>query len=495
MDNENVEFLRVKSLSGFLRDYFESFNAPFGRNFFISWLFNDWSGKFSSALENLLNHRLYVKKPLSPLEKIPARFHKMTRRLYDIEVLKNCLFPEPTPYWPRISAINLKSTSGIIASGYALDYNAASVKAFAELLEWHSFSACDDKKFIFGSWGKLKSMGAINPQLFSGFSENQLKLSNYANYRINENSNFNWLKSFSLLNKKECLVPAQLAYFGYKRLPEEPLIRQTTSNGGAAGSSWEMAVEHALCEAIERDALMIHWLNKIAPFKINLEALRKSGNDKINLLLDKYRRYNIDMTLFDITTDLKVPVILAAIRDSALGRPSLFLSTRADLDIEAAIVSSLIDGLRAGFWPSVSKKDIAKTNKKAPLIENVEERRAYWCDKKRLKETNFLFSGPVKIIEKNEYCQATPKAKLKKLKEILAVRGLDAYIADVASPIAKEFGLRVVMSLVPGLYPLYLNEYFKYLGIRRLYEAPVKMGILKNPKKEEEINLIPHPFL
>jgi len=62
-------------------------------------------------------------------------------------------------------------------------------------------------------------------------------------------------------------------------------------------------------------------------------------------------------------------------------------------------------------------------------------------------------------------------------------------------PLAKEFGLTILASLVPRLCPLYLNEHYKCLGVRRLYEAPVRMGIFKNPKKEEEMNPVPHPML
>jgi ribosomal protein S12 methylthiotransferase accessory factor len=56
-------------------------------------------------------------------------------------------------------------------------------------------------------------------------------------------------------------------------------------------------------------------------------------------------------------------------------------------------------------------------------------------------------------------------------------------------------GFRVVKVVIPNLHPLYLDEKHPYLGGKRLYDVPVKLGFLKNPRKEDEFNKISHPFL
>ena len=87
-----------------------------------------------------------------------------------------------------------------------------------------------------------------------------------------------------------------------------------------------MALYNGICELIERDAFLIHWLNKISPPGIDHSAAK---NPNVRRLLDLYRRYRIDVALFDITTDLGVPVIFAAVRDPSPGRPKLYVSMRA----------------------------------------------------------------------------------------------------------------------------------------------------------------------
>ncbi len=495
MKNKCIEFLRGERLADFFKDFFEDSESPFQKKNFPSRFLCGLGEKFAEALENALDGQLYIKKLSSPLEKIPPRFNKLIWRLKDDGILEKILFPEPIPGWPKVPAINLRFSRQQIASGYALDYNTASIKALAELLEWQAFAKPDKRGFITGKWDELKLMGAVDPRDFVSFSKKQLAGPEHASYRIVNDAKLSWVKCFSIFDGKKYFVPAQLAYYGYEFLPQEPLIRKSTSNGGAAGTSAVMALVRGLLEAIERDALMIHWLNEITPPRIDIDSLEIFGNETIAGIISEYRKYKIDFALLDITTDLKVPVMLTVIRDRTLGRPAVFLGAGADLDVEAAIIHSLLEGLRAGYWAAVSEEQIATVNKKAPLIENIEERRFFWCDKSRISGANFLFSGPIKKMTKNEHRGAGYQAKFERLRKILKANNINVYGVDCTSKVADEFGLKIMMVLVPELYYLYLNERFKYLGTKRLYEAPVRMGVLKQPKKEEEINLTPHPFL
>ena len=495
MKNKDVEFLRAERLQDYWENYARSLEPPFSRRSFLTEFLAGIFRNTAVALERLCGRNIYVKKADSGFDRISPRFHSLVKRLANESILKQVLFPKPIPDWPRIPALFLKSGNGLSASGYALDWDTASTKALAELLEWSAFGQHEGKNFITASWNELKLKGAVDPKCFTSFSEKQFAEPEYAGHRINDDSKFSWIKCFSLFDGKEYWAPAQLFFFHSGIFSGEPKIRQTTTNGGAAGTSVAAALVHGLLEAMERDALMIHWLNKITPPRVDLKSLAEFNNENINKILGEYKKYDIDFTLLDITTDLEAPVFLTVICDNAPGRPAVFLGAGADLDVEAAIIHSLLEGLRAGYWSSVSEEQIAKVNKKAPLIENIEERRVYWCDKSRMPEVDFLLTGPIKKIERNEFRGADNQKKLERLKRILSARGMDAYWVDCTTKAAEDAGLKIMMTLVPELYCLYLNEHFKYLGSKRLYEAPVRMGVFKEPKKEEEMNSIPHHFL
>jgi ribosomal protein S12 methylthiotransferase accessory factor len=86
-----------------------------------------------------------------------------------------------------------------------------------------------------------------------------------------------------------------------------------TSNGLASGNTYEEALFHGLCELIERDGTA-HW-----SFKPEDEALLTafspaSLNDPlIDNLVAQIEDAGLKLTLFDQTSDLRVPVVMAVI--------------------------------------------------------------------------------------------------------------------------------------------------------------------------------------
>ena len=73
-------------------------------------------------------------------------------------------------------------------------------------------------------------------------------------------------------------------------------------------------------------------------------------------------------------------------------------------------------------------------------------------------------------------------------------RGLSAYAVDVTAPDIREAGLWVARAVVPELCGLDVVHGIRYLGGRRLYDAPVDAGLLDQPLDLSELNPDPHPF-
>ncbi len=495
MDNKNAEFFKGVPFRDWLADGLHEWRAPFSDPSVLNVILRDLSRSFVLSLERMLGCELYVKKSLNDPDRVPRRFYSLLEKWADNEVIENISFPEPIAGWPRLPALHIRGHYDVTASGYGLDYDVASTKAIAEILERSSLATWDEKKIMRGSYADLKSRGAVDPEIFTAFSKNQLAREEYASHCIDAQSVLQWISCASLLDRGRVLIPAQIIYLQFAQTKNESVIRQATSNGAAAGASYEMALHNAICESIERDALMIHWLNNITPPRVSLESLTRFKNDTINTILDEYKKYEIDVSLLDITTDIGVPVFMATIRDIAKGWPLIFISPRADLDIESAIAACLLDGLRAGYWPKVSEDLIRDAESTEFHIDTFDKRRAYWCLPDASAKIEFLFEGRVKEIGENSFQSANFATKLQKMKELLIAQKLETYIADITSGTAKEAGLKVLKVIIPELYPLYLDERYKYLGIKRLYRAPIKMGAFTSPKKENELNISPHPML
>lgn len=480
-------------------------DKPFSEASFLDMLLARVVSMFLEALEMLLGKKLFIKDFGDELDYVEPKILRFISRLIDEKIIRSLNFKYPIPDWPKIICAHLslepvkipngiaRVPSGSVGDGAAFDHNTAATKALAECLERYSMCNYDPNDLIKGSFSELKSKGVLDPNLFKAFSDEQLKDPVYhKNHYFNCSTMFSWTRVVSLVGEKQFLVPAQLVFLLYETREGEPIIRGMTTSGAAAGSSRGMAAYNAICEAIERDSFMIFWLNKLTPPVIDLSDI---DNPVILKILEECRRHNINITFFDITTDVGVSTVLAVILDNAVGRCAVRVAPRTDLDIEQAIIDASIEALKAGVSDDVTASEREAVHRAGHDIYTLPQRRIFWSDQARKKEIDFLFGGPLKKIIKGDFFDADYDKKLKGLKKILQENDFEAYLADVTAPIAKEAGLTIFVSLLPRLYPLYLNEHYKYLGVKRLYDAPVKMGCLKTPRKEEEMNLVPHPML
>lgn len=455
--------------------------------------------------EKLLGKKLFVKIFGDELDLVSRSTKYLLQALLESRVLETFSFFPTPPDWPKIiyatsSLTPVQRESGretkLVGSNgdaVALDHDAAARVALAEALERHSLCVYNPDRLVKGSFEELKSQGAVNPQKFSAFSEKQLENLDYRKrHWFDETTVFRWIEAKSLLDNRKYLVPAQLVFMFYELLEGEPIIRRTTTSGAAAGSSWKMAAYNALCETIERDSFMIFWLNRLAPPKIDLSSVQ---SEFLQNILKETRKHNISIEVLDLTTDLGVPTVGAISLDQQ-GRYPIHISTRTGLDIQSAIERVVLDHLKVGLWDSFFPEETTREiNALAPRLRSIRHRQIFWADPPNQKEIEFLLKGPTTKTFKKEKTETSYSQRLQVLTNIIKNQGLEAYLVDATSTAAKDAGLIVLMSLIPGLYPMYLDEDYKYLGIKRLYDSPVKMGYLKNPRREEEMNQTPHPFV
>ena len=460
-------------------------------------------------LEKITGKRFYVESKDSFSPKISQRVKELLSYLFEKKIVARLYRaknlpdePKTVSYYFQLNPIKVYPNKEYAlhgsCGGCAPDSDTALMRACAEAFERHSVATCRKEKFIKESYLRLREKGAVDPLRFVPFSKNQLqKKTNYYKLILNlRKTEINWIEAKNLFDNKRYFVPAQLSCIFYESLKDEPRLRQVSTNGAAAGSSWEHATYAALSEAIERDALLIHYLNKISPPQISPESIK---DPKINKLLETYKRYNLKVYILDITTDIKIPTLMVLAFDRTKKGPAVSIANKADFNPEETIFDILYDLLRVrpAMRLRLNKENFAKINKIYPDIRTIPERLLLWSQPKMVKNIEFLTRGKKKPVSEIGFSSEETDfgKKLEILKGALKSAGInEAYIIDITSQEARENKIWVAMSLVPALYPLYLNEGFKYLGVERLYQVPVKLGYFKKPKSEEEINKVPHPM-
>lgn len=117
-----------------------------------------------------------------------------------------------------------------------------------------------------------------------------------------------WLEGRDLFGGAPIFAPRDALTLG--GAPDLPEISQST-NGLASGNTPDEALFHALCELVERDATTLWVFRSDAAVARSAFDPTAFADPDLDALLARIARAGFRLTLFDQTTDLGLPVVLA----------------------------------------------------------------------------------------------------------------------------------------------------------------------------------------
>ena len=500
-------FLRAKKF------FEEKTKTDSGKYFFPKNFFSFVSDAFFSGaaflLEKMTGKRIYIPDDDELLPGISEKNKKIIVNFLKKGVLKKVIKAERI-YCDEPKIIQYKcetsdplffsdgAMSLTMSAGTDIEEERALMKAVGEGLERFCLCVYRESNLLLSNFKKI-SKRAVNPLYFSGLSPIQREKGGSLN--IGEKSIFRWTLANSIFEKEKKYIPAQLIYVGYKYAFGEPIIRQQISTGSALSSSLEGALYGGICEAVERDSFIINYLNKLSPPILDL---REINDEDINYLLRQFKRYNLEIFLLDITTDIKIPSIMSIIIDRTGIGQAVIVTTKTDFSLKKAIVGAIFEGLqvRLNFREVLNSFDVKikleSLKKDYTKINTFNNRCLLWSPLEMIDEIKFFLSGEKKIVKKDEFeknLNNDDKKNLIMASNILKENHIDVFWADITIPQVREEGLWAIKAVSPQLQPLYLDEGMKHCWGERLFNVPAKIGQKNNPTKPGELNLIPHPFL
>ncbi|HEX7041782.1 MAG TPA: YcaO-like family protein [Patescibacteria group bacterium] len=375
------------------------------------------------------------------------------------------------------------------SAGVSFIKNIALLRALCEGMERYCL---DNLKLPIAATSSIKKVkkSHLDPKIFSPFSSSQLANLKFRQFRINENSQFRWIEAESLSTGERKLLPAQLATYNYQYLDKEPLITIPLSTGVATGNSLEDALQRAILEIVERDAYMISYLNKLPSPSIELNQIKSK---KIKRVISTFKRYRLELTLVDITTDIEIPSFAAITIDRTGLGPAVSVGLKAGFDEEAAMISAIEESLMTRSWVRDKFAYSEVSTKKLKKILNIDDRARLWFSREMVEKLDFWLEGNKK--KTLQFKKKNTKRGLDFIKRIFEEKNMEILYVDITDKKIKEAGFAVVRVIIPQLQQLYLDERHPFLGGSRLYTVPVKLGYLSKPHLEYELNKIPHPFL
>ena len=248
--------------------------------------------------------------PTETLERVRPHFARLgITRVADVTGLDRIGIPVAMAHRP-----NSRSLS--VSPGKGLDLQAAKVSAVMEAVEgWHAENA--KLPLVLGSVAEIARQHHVAD--LSGLPRQSAR-------PLDRHKQLLWTEGRDLLSGDGVVVPYELVHMNFTLpLPPSSGAWLQSSNGLASGNHRLEALVHALCEVIERDAMSLFHVRGAASRQGLRVALDTVDDPDSRSLLRKLDDAGVEVGVWDVTSDIGVPVFACEIvdRDPGDGRPFL----------------------------------------------------------------------------------------------------------------------------------------------------------------------------
>ena len=237
-----------------------------------------------------------------PLEETFARIDRLSSplgitRLADVTGLDRIGIPV-------VQAVRPNSRSIAVSQGKGLTAAAARISALMEAIEGYHAER-PSVALTMGSWAELRNDHRM---------VDVLGLPRPTMSRWNEHARILWATAADLVDGEPILVPYEVVHTDYRLpLPTGSGCFAMTSNGVAAGNHLLEALSHGICELIERDAVSLWVADPDAnPRRVHLDSI---DDPACASLVERYDSAGFDVSVWDATTSIGVPVFVVVATD------------------------------------------------------------------------------------------------------------------------------------------------------------------------------------
>jgi thiazole/oxazole-forming peptide maturase SagD family component len=369
-----------------------------------------------------------------------------------------------------------------------LDPLHALVAAGAEAFERYACAVYRPEDLVRGTYMELAPT-AIDPRTYPLGSDQDYARSGDRLARFHPELSLEWAAGVSLTSGKPRLVPACMVYCPYRFPSRAERLVRPISTGLAAACTRSEAILAGLLEVIERDSFVIFWENRLPCPTIDLDRIPSVA--PLPTLVWRLREAGLRLRVKLTTTDLAVPAMVVMAIDE-LDDPPVAFSARANLDPVVCLLRCLeeLEQVRASVKAISAEKGIPES---VESVRAMEDHFTFWARNDRLPLLSFIDDGPTVRLPPPSPRPARPWEAVQTLVAALDARGYEVIAFDLTPIDLAECGFRVLRVVVPGLQPVTFGLDFRHRGGRRLYQAPVAMGMRSQPAREEDLNPWPIP--
>lgn len=305
-----------------------------------------------------------------------------------------------------------------------------------------------------------------------------------------------WVSGVDLTTGGELLVPAVMACYRLHDVRPSERFWYRVSTGYAVHTDPAEALVRGICEVIERDAIAITWLQRLALPRLDPVSWAASSEGATTSpasfaqVLEWCDSHFIETYLFEATTDLGVPTAYCVQVAAHDDRVHQVVGCSTGRDLPSAARKAILEALLVRRMLQ-SGDAVPRTPDE---FRSVSDGGRYMATRERRGAFEFLLDQPVQ--ERTEpICRRLPgesATALQRLITMLAGHGARVIAVDRTPRELADVGLTAVCVLIPELQPMSLIPAAQYRGHDRLTRAPAAMGF--PPVPEEAMNPWPQPF-
>ncbi len=361
------------------------------------------------------------------------------------------------------------------------------VSALCEAIERHSGARHGDeirvRKRLVDFAGGEEAIHPNDAQLFSDKQLDNAKSINAKGHpynvvppRFDPDAEIDWTPVWSLTRERHRHLPTSMLYSmpAEERGPADPIA---DSNGCAAGNTLEEAILQGFYELAERDAFAIWWYNRLRVPAVDLSGF---DDEYLASASDYYARYERDLWMLDVTSDLGIPAFVALSRRPDAETEDIIYGAGAHADPRLAALRAVCELNQCLTWlPHPGKRD------GRPMIDDPLALR--WWKTARLAECSWLAPSEDEPPRRASHYPAIESTDTRQdvehCRALVEARGMEFLVLDQTRP---DIGMPVARVIVPGM-----RHFWARFAPGRLYDVPVGMGLRERPLTEADLNPAP----
>jgi ribosomal protein S12 methylthiotransferase accessory factor len=405
--------------------------------------------KFKSLI--LYNkYKILNKGKIIPIEKDISPFGVITN-IYKLKPLHK--FAKKVQFY--ISTISIPDKNYIIstpvyAAGRDMNYKLSKRKSIFEAIERYSAAAISEHKIFY------KPVNSV-------FDESS-KIIGYVPRKdnkflteIDDKELYPCVRVKKLLTNKDGIkiikefLPVDLIFYKVNRTIERRFYF-SNSSGCAAHIDQHKAFEKALFELLERDSIMLAWINKLSLPIIDKKSLPEEIK---NLIYEIEKETQKEIFLLDASLDKEFPVIISCSYDKNKKFPFFHMGSSCEKSLYKAIKHSIMELISfLGFIKYKTYPSSLFFTKKQKIIRP-EDHSSFYHDPKYGKNVEYFRKG--EIVKYNDLCKKF-NLRRRSINEILLKIGGNFYIANISCNYAKTQNIKVVRVLSTKLVPIWFGN-------------------------------------